>query len=132
MTPAEAPAAITGSIAQIALTVHDVSAAVGFYRDAVGLRQLPIPAPNLAFFDCGGIRLMLAGPEGEFVPGGSAIYFATADIDATHAAMQSRGVSFRGAPHVIARLPDREVWLAEFRDPSGNVLALMEERPTTR
>jgi len=49
-------------IGQIAITVKDVERAVHFYRDALGMRFL-FQAGGLAFFDCGGVRLMLSVPE---------------------------------------------------------------------
>ena len=118
-----------GSIGQIALTVADIKRAVAFYRDAVGLPLLFEAPPGLAFFNCGGIRLMLSLPEGEFQPGSSSvIYFKVTDIEGTHSQLKSRGVSFVDAPHLIAKLPDHELWMCFFRDPDGNTLALMEEK----
>lgn len=116
-------------VTQIAITVGDVPRATAFYRDAVGLQQLPIPAPpSLAFLAIGGIRLMISQPEPGFSPGGGTVlYLTVADIQAAAASMKGRGVAFVNAPHVIARLPDREIWLAEFKDPDGNSLALMSE-----
>jgi methylmalonyl-CoA/ethylmalonyl-CoA epimerase len=116
-------------IRQIAMTVHDVKRAVGFYRDTLGLRLLFEAPPNFAFFDCDGIRLMLAPPEGEFAPPGSVLYFHVDDILASHGQFAAAGVSFKTAPHVVAKLPDREVWLADFGDGEGNTLALMAEVP---
>ena len=118
------------AVRQIALTVTDVGRATAFYRDAVGLRFLFSAGPNLAFLDVGGVRLMLAGPEGEFKPGASSvIYFQVADIIAAHAALSARGVQFPSAPHFLAPMPDHDLWLCEFRDPDGNHLALMCELP---
>jgi predicted enzyme related to lactoylglutathione lyase len=118
-----------GSIGQIANTVQDMPRAVAFYRDTLGIRQLPIPAgPSLAFFDCEGVRLMLSLPEGEFQHNGSVLYFKVADIHSAYAELQSRGVRFMGEAHLIARLPDHELWMAFFRDPDGNPLALMAEQ----
>jgi predicted enzyme related to lactoylglutathione lyase len=118
-----------GPIGQIALTVADIGRAVAFYRDALGLPLLFEAPPGLAFFNCGGIRLMLSIPEGEFKPGSSSvIYFRISDIDGTHAAMQSRGVTFVDKPHLIAKLPDHELWMCFLKDPDGNTLALMEEK----
>jgi methylmalonyl-CoA/ethylmalonyl-CoA epimerase len=117
-----------GTIGQIALTVQDMPAAVNFYRDALGIRQLPIPAQaSLAFFDCGGIRLMLSLPEGEFQNQGSVLYFKVPEIHDAFATLKARGVQFMDQPHLIARLPDHELWMAFFRDPSGNPLAIMAE-----
>ena len=118
-----------GTIGQITNTVQDMPRAVQFYRDALGLRQLPIPAPpNLAFFDCAGIRLMLSLPEKDFEQAGSVLYFKVPDIQAAHRELSGRGVQFLDEPHVIARLPDHELWLTFFRDPDGNPLALMSEQ----
>jgi methylmalonyl-CoA/ethylmalonyl-CoA epimerase len=114
-------------IHQISIRAHNTERAVTFYRDTLGLRLLFQAPPGLAFFDCGGVRLMLSPPEPEFDHPGSIIYFAVDDITATHAALVAGGVAFRTAPHMIARLPDREVWLADFEDSEGNVLALMSE-----
>ena len=49
------------------------------------------------------------------------------DIRQSHQLLVSRGVTFRQDPHLIARLPDREVWMAFFDDTEGNTLALMSE-----
>ncbi len=120
---------ITG-VRQIAITVADVARATAFYRDALGLSFLFSAGPNLAFLDIGGVRLMLAGPEGDFTPGASSVlYFKVADIQAAHAAMAERGVAFPGVPHFIAAMPDHDLWLDDFRDPDGNPLALMCELP---
>ncbi len=121
------------SVRQIALTVSDVTRATSFYRDALGLHFLFAAGPTLAFFDVGGVRLMLSVPEGDFTPGGGAmLYFKVGDIEATHALLASRGVDFPSEPHLIAAMPDHDLWLDEFRDPDGNPLALMcEKRPAT-
>ncbi|HKH90155.1 MAG TPA: VOC family protein [Gemmatimonadaceae bacterium] len=116
-------------LGQVALTVRDVERSVAFYRDAVALRFLFAPAPTLAFLQIGDVRLMLSTPEGEFSPGGSSVlYLRVADIDAEHAAMATRGVTFIDAPHLVARMPDHELWMCFFRDPDEHVLALMCER----
>ena len=116
-------------IGQVALTVGDVERSVAFYRDAVGLPFLFAPAPTLAFLQAGDMRLMLSGAEGGLVPGsGTVLYLRVADIDAEHAAMSSRGVSFVDAPHLVARMPDHELWMSFFRDPDAHTLALMCER----
>jgi catechol 2,3-dioxygenase-like lactoylglutathione lyase family enzyme len=123
-------ASALGQIGQIACTVADVPRAVAFYRDAMGLKLLFEAPPGLAFFECGGIRLMLSQPEGDFKPGGSSavIYFRISDIMATQQALKSRGVPFVDEPHLIAKMPDHELWMCFFKDPDGHTLALMEER----
>jgi methylmalonyl-CoA/ethylmalonyl-CoA epimerase len=125
---ASAAAEITG-FRQIALTVSDVGRSTAFYCDALGLPFLFSAGPALAFLDVGGVRLMLAAPEGEFKPGlSSVLYFKVADIDAAFAALTARGVVFPSAPHFLAAMPDHDLWLCEFRDPDRNALALMCEK----
>jgi methylmalonyl-CoA/ethylmalonyl-CoA epimerase len=111
------------------MAAYDIDRAVGFYRDVLGLPLLFQAPPGLAFFDAGGVRLMLSPPAPGFHHPGSVIYFGVDDIRAMHHLLSSRGVVFHGAPRVIAKLPDREVWLADFQDTEGNTLALMSEPP---
>ena len=114
-------------IGQIALTVQDLEEAIRFYRDTLGLPFL-FQAPRLAFFNCDGIRLMLALPEQEGkVTSSSVIYFRVGDIRQNHEKLTQSGISFEQAPHLVARLADHDLWLASFRDASGNLLALMSE-----
>ena len=116
-------------IGQIAMNAHDLDRAIGFYRDVLGLRFLFRAPPALAFFDCDGIRLLLDVPEDkEFAHPGSIVYFTVDDIDQMHESLKARGVAFRKPPHLSAKLPDREVWMAFFDDTEGNTLALMAER----
>ena len=114
-------------IHQISMRVHDVERAVRFYRDTLGVPFLFAAPPRMAFFDCNGVRLMLSTPEPEFDHPGPILYFAVEDIGAMHDTLRARGVAFRTAPHKIATLADREVWLADFEDSEGNTLALMSE-----
>ena len=117
------------AIRQIALNVHDLDRAVAFYRDVLGLPFLFAAPPQLAFFECDGVRLMLTPPERpEFDHPGSILYYRVTDIAASHAALVARGMHFEGAPHLVARMPDHELWLAFGRDSEGNMLGLMEER----
>ena len=116
-------------LAQIAMRATDTRRAVAFYRDTLGVTLLFEAPPDLAFFDCGGVRLMLGPAEGRFDHPGSVLYFAVEDIGGVHATLKARGVAFLEEPHMVARLPDREVWLASFDDSEGNTLALMEEKP---
>lgn len=117
-----------GAIGQIAMTAKDIPRAVSFYRDALGMRLLFEVPPSMAFFDCAGVRLMLSLPEGEHDHPGSVLYFRVADIAQAHATLKERGVMFIDEPHLIARMPDHELWMAFFKDTEGNTLALMEEK----
>jgi methylmalonyl-CoA/ethylmalonyl-CoA epimerase len=115
-------------IGQIAIPVADLERAVAFYSDVLGLRLLFRAPPGLAFFDCGGVRLMLSRPEGVDTPARPGIlYYFVPDIEAAHAALVERGVTFVDAPHLVARLPDHELWLALCRDSEDSLFALMSE-----
>ena len=116
-------------IGQIAITVSEVSTAVAFYRDVLGLTFLFGAGPNLAFLSAGGVRLMLTTPQGAGTVGhNSILYFKVGDIAAAHAAIVARGGTNERAPQMAAKLPDHELWLAFVRDPDGNIVGLMEER----
>jgi methylmalonyl-CoA/ethylmalonyl-CoA epimerase len=115
------------AIGQIAIVVKDTKRATAFYRDTLGLRLL-FEAGEMAFFDCGGVRLMLSPPSGpEHDPPGSVIYYRVDDLAATHATLAAKGVVFHTPPHRVARLPDHELWMAFLHDTEGNLLALMSE-----
>jgi methylmalonyl-CoA/ethylmalonyl-CoA epimerase len=118
-------------IGQIAINVQDVDRATAFYRDTLEMRFL-FAAPNLAFFDCGGVRLMLGR---ETRPGedhkASVLYYRVPDLEAAHATLATRAVRFEQGPHLVARLPNHELWMAFFYDTEDNLLALMTEKPLT-
>jgi methylmalonyl-CoA/ethylmalonyl-CoA epimerase len=114
-------------IGQIAIVCEDVARAREFYRDALGVRHLFDAGPGLSFFDCGGTRLMLSRAEGE-ASGTSVLYFFVSDIEARKRELEGNGVRFIDEPHMIAKMPDHELWLVAFRDSENNMLALMEER----
>ncbi len=116
------------TIGQIAVTVRDVERSVAFYRDTLGLRFLFQAPPALAFFACGSVRLMLTAPEKpEDAVANSPLYFNVADIQQSHETLRSRGVKFVDEPHLVARMPDHELWMCFFRDPDENLLGLMAE-----
>lgn len=128
MTPAAAAPRIS-QIGQIAVRVRDLDRAVAFYEKALGLPLL-FRVPGMAFFECGGIRLLLSQPETpEFDHPASIIYYRVADIHAAREAIGAQGVTFHGEPHLVARLPGHDLWMAFFRDSEENVLGLMSEVP---
>lgn len=115
-------------LGQIQIRTHDVERAADFYEKVLGLKLLFKAPPGLAFLDCGGVRLMLDRPEKpEFDHASSILYFVVPDIQSAHAAMKGRGVRFEDEPHVIARMPDHDLWMTFFPDTEGNLLALMSE-----
>ena len=126
MTSPDGSAALS-RIGQIAINVKDLDRAVAFYRDTLGMRYL-FPIPNAAFFDCGGIRLMLGRAETpELDHPASIVYYQVDDIQATCARLAAAGVKIEHEPRLIARMPDHDLWMAFFHDTEGNMLALMSE-----
>ncbi len=114
------------TIAQLLIPVDNFEGGISFYRDVLGLPLLFAAPPQMAFFNCGGIRLLVGVvPAGQKAQRGSAIYFEVADIHAVYASLKSNGVNFKGEPHPVNRTPATELWLAEFTDPDGNQLALL-------
>jgi methylmalonyl-CoA/ethylmalonyl-CoA epimerase len=116
-------------IGQIRVAVSDIDRAVTFYRDTLGMSFI-FQFPGMAFFDLDGIRLMLVDPQSRDFGGESVVYYRVDDIGLAHAALTERGVDFSDAPHVVHEDENHELWMAFFRDPDRNVLALMSEVPT--
>jgi methylmalonyl-CoA/ethylmalonyl-CoA epimerase len=125
------PAASLGiqNIGQISIIVHDLARATAFYRDALGLPLL-FTAGNMAFFDCGGVRLML-GPASspEFDHPSSILYFRVPDINAAHRQLTEMGVKIEAPPRLIAPMKTYDLWMLAFSDPDGNIMELMSEVP---
>ena len=119
-------------LGQIAINVHQIDRATAFYRDILGLPPL-FTAGNLAFFNCGGVRLMLTLPEKpEFDHPGSILYFTVPDIASAHRQMLDQGVRFEDTPHLIAKMPTHDLWMTFFRDSENNLLSLMCEVPQAK
>jgi len=116
------------TVAQILIPVDDFEKGMAFYRDVLGVPFLFSAPPQMAFFQCGGVRL-LVGPLPGDMKGrrGGEVYFRVPDIQETFADLEKKAVRFRAAPHIVHRTPTSELWLAEFTDPDGNMLALMSE-----
>jgi methylmalonyl-CoA/ethylmalonyl-CoA epimerase len=115
-------------LGQIAINAKDVERAAAFYHDVLGLKLLFKAPPGLAFFDCGGVRLMLSGAsKPEFDHPSSVLYFAVPDIQAAYGKLKADGVGFEDEPHMIAKMPTHDLWMTFFRDSEGNLLALMSE-----
>ena len=115
-------------LGQIAINAQDVERAAAFYQDVLGLKLLFKAPPGLAFFDCGGVRLMLDHAEKpEFDHPSSVLYFAVPDIQAAYGKLKESGVRFEDVPHLIAKMPSHDLWMTFFRDSENNLLALMSE-----
>jgi methylmalonyl-CoA/ethylmalonyl-CoA epimerase len=115
-------------LGQIAIRAKDVERATAFYQDKLGLKLLFKAPPGLAFFACGGVRLMLSGAEKpEFDHPSSVLYFSVPDIQAAYGKLKAGGVHFEDEPHMIAKMPTHDLWMTFLRDSEGNLLALMSE-----
>ena len=120
------------SIGQISINVHDLQRATAFYRDVLGLPLL-FAVPNLAFFDCAGVRLMLGSAETpEFDHPSSILYFRVPDLNAAYQKLVELGVQIVAPPRLIAPMPTYDLWMAAFRDTEGNVHQLMSEVPRAK
>jgi predicted enzyme related to lactoylglutathione lyase len=118
------------TITQLLIPVDDFERSISFYRDVLGIPLLFSAPPQMAFFQCGTVRLLVGvTPASQKAQRGSAIYFSVQDIEEVHASLREKGVEFKAAPHVVNRSAQSETWLAEFVDPDGNQLALMSEKP---
>jgi catechol 2,3-dioxygenase-like lactoylglutathione lyase family enzyme len=116
------------SIGQIFVRAQDLDRAVRFYRDTLGMPFL-FQVPRMAFFQCGPTMVMLGIAEtGDLDHAASLIYYLVPDIALAHTTLRGRGVEFITEPHLVHRAPDYELWLADFRDSEGNVLALMDRK----
>lgn len=111
-------------LGQIARTTRRFEESQSWYRDVLGLPEL-YSFGNLAFYDLGGVRLMLTEEEGDLASE-SILYLRVPDIHAAKAELEQRGVGFINAPHLIHRHEDgTEEWMAAFEDNEGRPLQLM-------
>ena len=117
------------TITQLLIPVDEFERGVSFYRDTLGIRLLVTAPPQMAFFQCGAVRLLVGVmPVGQKAQRRSAIYFSVTDIEEVYASLREKGVEFKAPPHVVNRSGHSEKWLAEFVDPDGNQLALLSEK----
>jgi methylmalonyl-CoA/ethylmalonyl-CoA epimerase len=118
------------TIAQIAITVRDLPRSKDFYQNTLGMKFL-FDAGTMAFFQCGAIRLMLGTSDHPTATAGTILYFKVDDIHQTHATLKAQDVTFSHEPHLVAKMPNHDLWMAFFRDPDGNTLGLMSELTPT-
>lgn len=116
------------AIGQIHISVRDLPRIVEFYRDILGMTFLfEVPGQSMAFFDCGGIRLYFGRPETEEFRSNPVIYYKVPSISDTCKSLLKRAVQLQSEPHIVHSTDTFDLWLADFRDPEGNVLVLMSE-----
>jgi methylmalonyl-CoA/ethylmalonyl-CoA epimerase len=125
---AETPAVHFDKIGQIALTVTDIARSKDFYQNILGMKFL-FDAGTMAFFQCGDIRFMIGASQEASPRGGTLLYFKVHDIHQTHEFLKEKGVVFHQRPHLVAKMPDHELWLAFLKDPDENILGVMSEIP---
>ena len=130
VNPEQATAVTLSRIGQIYVPVADLPRAVRFYRETLGMKFL-FEVPRMAFFDCGGVRLMLGAPEdASAAPPATILYYKVDDIHGAFGALESQGVTIAGKPHLVAKMPTHDLWMAFLKDSEGNTFALMSEAPT--
>ena len=117
-------------IGQIAIPVSNTDRSEAFYEQTLGLRKL-YRYGDLSFFDCAGVRLMLSPPEAgqTVVPGQGAIYFRVADLGLALKDIRGKGAEIVSEAHMLAPMPDHDLWMAFTRDPDGHLIGLMMEAP---
>jgi len=117
-------------IGQIAIAVTDIQRATEFYRDTLGLEFLFDAPPGLAFFNCGGVRLMITTLQGDEIDHTtSTIYYKVDDIKEATAALKDQSIEFIQEPQLVAKMPDHELWMGFIRDPDKNLVGIMAELP---
>ena len=127
---------MTVAVHQVALGTTDLDRSAAFYSDV--LRANPsarFDPPGLLFFQIGDLRLLLER-HSSVEPGPSVVYFLVDDVQSEVRRLRNLGVVFDSEPHLIHvdqdgtfGAPGTQEWMAFFRDPDQNSLALIERRP---
>jgi methylmalonyl-CoA/ethylmalonyl-CoA epimerase len=116
-------------LSQIGIPVRDLEAAKRFYGESLGLAHLFDAPPGLSFYQCGQTRLMLSQSEGSDTDAGVILYYDVPDARAAQAELAAAGCTFHGETRCIARVGDKDVWLAITNDGQGNHVGLMSHEP---
>jgi methylmalonyl-CoA/ethylmalonyl-CoA epimerase len=117
-----------GGLAQVAVPVEDLARAHAFYRDVLGLTSL-FEVSGMAFLMAGNVRLLLGQePDAEKRKHCSVLYFRVPSAAEAEATLRAHGVEIVGPAHLVARMPDHELWIGFFRDSEGNVMAVLSEQ----
>ena len=118
-------------IGQIAITVRDLAISKNFYQNLLGMTFL-FDAGSMSFFQCGEIRFMIGTSDKPVSPASTIIYFRVDDIEEAYAQLMKQGVASQAKPHLVARMPDHDLWMAILNDPDDNTFALMSEIPRAK
>ena len=118
------------SIGQIAIAVSDITTSRDFYQNTLGLKLLFEAPPGLAFFECGGVRLMMTTLQGEESDHHtSVIYYKVDDIETATNQLKAKGITFIQEPQLTAKMEDHDLWIGFLRDPDQNLIGIMAEIP---
>ena len=122
---------------QVRYIVHDVDAAIAFYCNLLGFREVMHPAPTFAMLARGDKRLVLSAPGGgpgggQAMPDGTMpepggwnrFAIEVPDIAAQVQALRAAGAHFRN--DIVVGVGGKQ---SLVEDPSGNPIELFE--PTT-
>jgi len=120
------------NIGQIAIAISDLEESVYFYEKILKLEKLFDVPPNLAFFNCSGVRLMLTTLQGDEADHNtSVIYYRITEIEQVFDELKALQVGIERMPAMAAQMDDHELWIGFIRDPDNNLVGLMEEKPLT-
>ena len=122
-------------VVQIAQHAEDLDRATRFYTELLGSGPVATyDPPGLVFFDLGGVRLLL-----DRVAPSALHYYPVPDIEAAVERLRAGGATLDTEPHVIFTHEDATLgpagtdeWMAFVRDPEGNLVGLVEQRPTAQ
>jgi len=125
---------LLGKIHQIAVFSSDLDRSITFYRDQLGAEFIvKFDPPGLAFFRFGETRLLLERNAPR-----ATLYFRVDDIHASVESLRLKGIQFDTEPSLIHRDTEglfgaagAEEWMAFFRDPDDNVLAVASQSPAS-
>ena len=109
-------------ISAVMLGVRDLSAALAFYQDKLGLKVM-MQEPALALLQCGSLLLGLSRGHTGLAPhvaGATEVVFQVENVRAAHKALSARGVSFTTEP----RQATPTDWVAHFKDVDGHLLSV--------
>lgn len=115
-----------GVFDQIAITTTDLGRSVHFYSDTVGLPLL-FESNGMAFFDVGGVRLMVATDEERQTTQRpqSILYFRVQHFEDAVARLSATPAKLIGPVETVLSTERGDLMLQQFEDPDGNALALM-------
>lgn len=118
------------AVKQIAIAISDLTTSLKFYHQTLGIPLSFEVAPNMAFLQLGETRLMLTTLQGEIRDHHtSVIYYQTTNIEQYFHQLANKDVTIERTPQLAAKMPDHDLWIGFLRDPDGNLVGIMEEKP---